>query len=76
MSKFPEGAVQLIRSVSKRQMPDASNLPRTPPGDDAGDEGLFQVIGDVWANTVDGALKVAISAAYNIKCLHVSSHRT
>ena len=75
-SKFPEGAVQLNRFVSERQIPDMTKLPRTPPGNNAGDESLFWVIGNVRANTVDGTPKVAIGAAYNIECLRVSSHRT
>ena len=58
-----EGAVQLMRFVSQRQIQDAIKLPRTPPGNDAGDEGLFWVIGDVRANTVDGTSVVAIGTA-------------
>ena len=76
LSEFPEGVVQLNRFVSGRQIPDMTKLPRTPPGNNAGDEGLFRVISNVQANTVDGASKVAIGAAYNIKHLHVSSHST
>lgn len=48
-------------------------LPRTPPGHDASNKSLFGIVGNIWADPIDGASKVVIGATDDVKLLHVFS---